>query len=72
MKKLYSAVLLAGVFWLGALIAHDGQLFKNKSYAFRSYADQFSISLNNDNVIGINRNGESVFQMKNWCELKPH
>ena len=72
MKKLYSAVVLAGIFWLGVLIAHDGQLFQNKSYAFVNYADQFSISLNNNNVIGVNRNGKSIFQVKDFCELRPH
>jgi hypothetical protein len=28
--------------------------------------------LNNNNVLGVNRNGKSIFQQKDWCEIKPH
>jgi hypothetical protein len=74
-KTLYVLLFIVSLLWIGAfvstLIAHDGQMFKNKSYAFKNHADQFSLSMNNENVIGINRNGTSIFQMKNWCELKP-
>lgn len=49
--------------------AHE--VWKNKSYGFNHFADAFSISLNNDNVLGVNRNGESMQQWRNFCVLRP-
>ena len=72
MRKTGIVLLVVGVFAAGVLTAHTGNIFKNKSYGFNNFADQFSVSLNNDNVLGVNRNGKSIFQTKNFCELRPH
>jgi hypothetical protein len=63
-------LLLVGIFWVGIAAAHIEQAFKAKTFSFNNYADAYSVSLNNDNFLGINRNGQSIFQVENFCEIK--
>jgi hypothetical protein len=63
-------LLLVGIFWVGIAVAHIEQAFEAKTFSFKSYADTYSVSLNNDNFLGINRNGQSIFQVEQFCEIK--
>lgn len=70
MKTLLIAILIAVVFWTGALVAHNELVFKGKSFGFESFADTYSVSIRSSNLLEINRNGNTVFTEPNFCELK--
>jgi hypothetical protein len=62
-------LLIVAVFWAGIAVAHIEQAFKSKSYGWNHYADTYSVSLDDSNILSVNRNGKLMFKTKNFCEL---
>lgn len=69
MKTLMTIVAVICIFMTGLLIAHNRLIFKDKSYGFESYADTYSVSIRSNNILEINRNGNTIFTEHNFCEL---
>ena len=51
MKILIIATLVLAIFWAGLVAAHLELIFKAKSFGFNNYADTFSVSLRDNNLL---------------------